>query len=430
MRDVYVDPRETKKRLKGYEDELEEYRKKEDTGAILEYLDEHALDYLIEDEYGTNIVDAGLTLTKAGVSLNPTSVINVAELIVKIIKTVRKQMEEYPYIARWKPTNGIKNYTYHVMGKEDEDKDVYRVFNKYLRGKYPRRIVGKVGRFVEVGFVFGRLDENNWIKIDAIMPLENLIDMTKMPYRGLPYTGEIDSTASGFMKDACHDLQDELEDKRRPGRIAEYLKDVLEWFLLNDNSVVLSKRRVTHCLFKPYPGSKTRFCTRKFWKEFTCSTKKGKGKASIQHFLVLSDRKKKEFLKKRFLGMYIFQEGMLKHNIVTGDIISKMREARLTLRDLGLKEFPRFLFLDKGQYKVVASIFHGLVPSARRMAAKRIPEILLCFDNKKKHNCMCIGFNEEYGYQRIRHLMRPETPLDEMSVQEIGKKYPDLIMRV
>lgn len=404
-------------RIEEYEEEIEEKIRTRDARGLADYIDKKQLDTFFEDDEGDNVIDAMLLALKLGGKIDPTKILSIGELILKIFKEIKKRTKEYSVIPRWHAGGGFGNYTYHIT-KENE---VWDKFTRYLKSQYPFRYIKEGKEGCEIGLLFGKVGKNHRIEIEAVATLQNIIDMTNIK----DDLNQEDWPIASNLRFACQNLKRELGGNKNPAEIGESLERILKYFLLDENdTMIISKARWQKCLFKRSMNSKIRFSTKKLIRQF--------GKSS----------NKKEFLKRRFLGFYIFEEGILEHSIITGDVLKEVfKDSDLGPKDFGVdkvKEFPRLLFLDNYHYNLVNGVFRSFINSydtLPRMGNILPPPIVLCFDyrrqlnrtRKNKITCMCIGQNPEYGYQRIRHLMHKPKVRVPQRENRLKYKYPHII---
>jgi len=327
-------------RIEEYEEEIEQKLQAGDAEGLAAYINEKELDTFFEDAEGDNVIDAMLLAMRLGGKFDPTKILSIGELMLSLLRKIKKLSERYSVIPRWHAGGGLGNYTYHIT----EENDVWKRFTQYLKREYPFRRIKEGEEFCEIGLVFGKAGKNSRIEIEAIATLQNLIDMTKIEDDMVD-----DMPISSNLRFACQNLRRGLEKKESPSDIADSIEKVLKYLLLGEegHTIKLSKPRWQKCLFRKSMNSKVRFCTKKMIRDF--------GRSS----------NKTEFLKRRFLGFYVFDEGILEHSVITGDVMKEIfKKSELGPEDFGMNreaEFPRMLFLDNYHYMLVNAVFRSFI---------------------------------------------------------------------
>lgn len=220
---------------------------------------------------------------------------------------------------------------------------LYTVFNKYLRGRY--RKIPESKRRREVGFVFGDVDSKNIIRVNAFLPFWKIIHR----YGRKENIGYAYKTLVSMVGSAAEDY-------------------------------------VVRGIFRL---GKKLLCTVDFENEL------------IKERKTFSERM--EFLNEKLIGMYIYEDELLRHDVVTGRRLNQaLKKIGLNKRLRGIiKQYPKYLFLERGDYDIVKGYFDTM--REKLDFKNKVPPMVLCFDRRKESNCVCVGYNPQFGYQRIRH---------------------------
>ena len=404
------------KQLQYFKEKIQNEQSEESVKEAIDYIHDEGLGKLIENEQGENPASALKNLRKDDLGcVNLDAIVGIISFLIMLFTMIKKQLKKLHYIARWKPAEEIPDYTYHVS----ESNNLYENFVESLKRTHgvreqPKK-KGKVKK--EIGLVFGVIQSNHELVIHGLLPIKNLL--APAVRRSI--------NDSEFIE-ALTELNYELiSDKLREELVINTLRIILDKFFFESNDV-LFRKKILQSLFS-YEGTESYSNPFKAW-----LFKKES-----------SPEKRRKFLYRKFLGLYLFEEGVLDHVVITKDILKKLRELHMLpkipqnvrnqfnikdeedfLKIIGLNELPRFLFLNSTQFNQVSTLFESFEP-VLESRTWQAPPILLCFDNKVKHNCMCIGKNDLFGFQRIRHIKHKRNPTRRQPIKRVLNAYPALL---
>jgi len=342
---------------------------------VLDYLDQEGLSDLLQDDFGFDVISTSKRIDAHPVPPDRLSkdkqafmsigtILGIVSFIVLVIDKIRAFAKKYQYIARWKPTQSVENYSYAVEGAL-----LYKNLSEFIQKKFETRKVAASERKHDFGFLFGGVGKNKKISVRAIVPFESF---------GIEYT---EKTAQDFLVQLVEEA--DAVDLRV---FAKYFK-----------------------------GQGKDLCSGSFKSMLKRSSSRG------------------ALLERNFVGMYFFEEDLLRHDLITADMLQNaMRRANLKKGQLGISKFPKFLFMEKKKYINMVSFCEEFRAHLESLGFfKKRPFIVLCLDNKKTDNCMCLSHHPDFGYQRVRYLKKPTKILLKRlaSPAEAIELYPEVFKR-